>query len=212
VGQKVHPLGFRLGVYEDWRSHWFSKKDYGRALLEDLAIREYLKYNLNDVDTAKVVIDKASDNIKITIFSARPGMVIGKKGYGIEELKRGIYNRFKKNVSISVQEVKNIDFDANLVAKSIAEQLVRRASFKRVMKKTAYGVLKAGAKGVKICCSGRLGGAEIARSEWIRLGSVPLHTLRSDVSYSLAEAKTTYGMIGVKVWICKGEYSGQTQG
>lgn len=207
MGQKVHPFGFRLGIFEDWRAHWFTKKSYGNALLEDFEIRKYLKKVLNKVDTSKVVIDKAGENIRIIIFSARPGTVIGKKGQGIETLKRGLYDRFKKNIEISVQEVKNQELDASLVARSIAEQLERRASFKRVMKKTAYASLKAGAKGIKICCAGRLGGAEIARAEWIRLGSVPLHTLRSDVSYALAEAKTTYGMIGVKVWICRGEYS-----
>jgi small subunit ribosomal protein S3 len=207
VGQKVHPLGFRLGVHEDWRAHWFAKGDYGRALLEDFEIRRFLKKALNDVDTSKIVIDKAGENMRIVIFSARPGAVIGKKGQGIEGLKKGLFDRFRKNVEISVQEVKNADLDAALVAKSIAEQLVRRASFKRVMKRVAYGAMKAGAKGVKICCAGRLGGAEIARSEWVRVGSVPLHTLRSNVAYSFAEAKTTYGMIGVKVWICTGDYS-----
>lgn len=207
MGQKVHPFGFRLGVHEDWRAHWFTKKDYGQALMEDFRIREFLRKTLNDVDTSKLVIDKAGDNMRLTIFSSRPGMVIGKKGQGIEELKQKLYKKFKKNVEVSVQEVKNSDTDAALVAKNIAEQLVRRASYKRVMKRAAYAALKAGAKGIKICCSGRLSGAEIARSEWVRLGSVPLHTLRSNVSYSLAEAKTTYGMIGVKVWICNGEYS-----
>lgn len=208
MGQKVHPLGFRLGVYEDWNSHWFAKKGYGQALMEDFEIRKVLKKTLSKADTAKVIIDKAGENMRIVIFSARPGTVIGKKGQGIENLKRVLHQRFKKNVEVSVQEVKNVDLDAALIAGSIVEQLERRASFKRVMKKAAYGALKAGAKGIKICCAGRLGGAEIARSEWIRLGSVPLHTLRSDVSYALAEAKTTYGMIGVKVWICKGEYAG----
>jgi len=207
VGQKVHPLGFRLGVHEDWRAHWFTKKDYGRALMEDFKIRDHLSRMLNRSDTSRVVIDKAGENMRITIFSSRPGTVIGKKGQGIDDLKRGLYDKFKKNVEISVQEVKSVDLDASLVARAIAEQLERRASFKRVMKRAAHSSMKAGAKGIKICCAGRLGGAEIARSEWIRLGSIPLHTLRSNVSYSLAEAKTTYGMIGVKVWICKGEYS-----
>jgi small subunit ribosomal protein S3 len=207
VGQKVHPLGFRLGVYEDWRAHWFAKKGYGRMLLEDFEIRKYLEATLNKADTAKIVVDKAGESMRVTIFSSRPGAVIGKKGQGIEQLKLGLHKLFKKNIEISVQEVRNADLDANVVARAVAEQLERRASFKRVMKKAAYSALKAGAKGVKICCAGRLGGAEIARSEWIRLGSVPLHTLRSDVSYALAEAKTTYGMIGVKVWICRGEYS-----
>jgi small subunit ribosomal protein S3 len=208
VGQKVHPFGFRLGIHEDWHAHWFTKKDYGRVLMEDFKIRDYLKKSLNRTDTSKVVIDKAGENLRITVYSSRPGTVIGKKGVGIEGLKKGLYDLCKKNVEISVQEVKAVDLDAALVAQAIAEQLERRASYKRVMKRAAYASLKAGAKGIKICCAGRLSGAEIARSEWIRLGSVPLHTLRSDVSYSLAEAKTTYGMIGVKVWICRGEYSG----
>lgn len=207
MGQKVHPLGFRLGVYEDWRAHWFAKKGYGRMLLEDFEIRKYLETTLNKADTAKIVVDKAGESMRVTIFSSRPGAVIGKKGQGIEQLKLGLHKLFKKNIEISVQEVRNADLDANIVARAVAEQLERRASFKRVMKKAAYSTLKAGAKGVKICCAGRLGGAEIARSEWIRLGSVPLHTLRADISYALAEAKTTYGMIGVKVWVCRGEYS-----
>jgi len=206
VGQKVHPFGFRLGVYQDWHAHWFAKKGYGRALQEDFEIRDYLRRSLNDADTSKMIIDKAGENLRITIFSSRPGSVIGKKGYGIDELKKGLYSRFKKNIEISVQEVRNIDLDAALVAKSIAGQLERRASFKRVLKRVAYSTMKAGAKGIKVCCAGRLGGAEIARSEWIRVGSVPLHTLRSNIDYASVEAKTTYGMIGVKVWICKGEH------
>jgi small subunit ribosomal protein S3 len=195
VGQKVHPLGFRLGVFEDWSE-----------LMEDLQIRKYLKNKLNQSDISKVVIEKAGENIRIVIFSSRPGFIIGKKGMGIEQLKRDIYDKFKKNVEFSIQEVKLPELNASLVAKSIAEQLERRVGFKRAMKKVGFGAMKAGAKGIKICCSGRLGGSEIARSEWLRIGSVPLHTLRSDVQFALAEAKTTYGMIGVKVWICKGEY------
>lgn len=208
MGQKVHPHGFRLGIYEDWSAHWFAKKGYGKALIEDLRVREYLKGALSRADTAKVVIDKAGDSMRIIVFSARPGTVIGKKGQGIESLKKGLYKRFKKTVEISVQEVKSPDLDAVLLAQAVAEQLERRASFKRVMKKIAYGTMKAGAKGIKICCAGRLGGAEIARSEWIRLGSVPLHTLRSNISYAAVEAMTTYGLIGIKVWVCKGEYAG----
>ncbi len=207
MGQKVHPVGFRLGIYEDWRAHWFAKKSYGQTLMEDFKIRSYLKDKLNDIDTSKIVIDKAGENIRIIVFSSRPGVVIGKKGHGIERLKKELFLRFKKNIEVSVQEVKERDTDAMLVARAIAGQLERRASFKRVMKKVGYAVLKAGAKGIKICCSGRLAGAEIARSEWVRLGSVPLHTLRADIDYALAEAKTTYGIIGVKVWVCKGEYT-----
>jgi small subunit ribosomal protein S3 len=206
VGQKVHPLGFRLGIYEDWRARWFAKKSYGQSLLEDFKIRDYLAAKLNRVYISKIIIEKAGENMRIVIYSSRPGVVIGKKGQGIDELKRDLYEMFKTNVEISVQEVKMAEVDAELVAKSIAEQLERRANFKRVMKKVGYLALKSGAKGIKICCAGRLAGAEIARSEWLRLGSVPLHTLRSNVEYALAEAKTTYGMIGVKVWICKGEY------
>ncbi len=206
MGQKVHPLGFRLGIYEDWRARWFAKKSYGQSLLEDFKIRDYLAAKLNRVYISKIIIEKAGENMRIVIYSSRPGVVIGKKGQGIDELKRDLYEMFKTNVEISVQEVKMAEVDAELVAKSIAEQLERRANFKRVMKKVGYLALKSGAKGIKICCAGRLAGAEIARSEWLRLGSVPLHTLRSNVEYALAEAKTTYGMIGVKVWICKGEY------
>ena len=206
MGQKVHPLGFRLGIYEDWRAHWFAKKNYGQILKEDFEIRRYLKSKLRALDIAKIVIDKAGESMRIVIFSSRPGIIIGKKGQGIENLKNELYMRFKRNIEISVQEVKDVDTTAALVAKSITEQLERRASFKKVMKKIGYAAMKAGAKGIKICCAGRLGGAEIARSEWLRIGSVPLHTLRSNIDFSLAEAKTTYGIIGVKVWICKGEY------
>jgi len=206
VGQKVHPLGFRLGVFEDWKAHWFAKKSYGSELMEDLQIREYLKNKLNQLDISKVVIEKAGEMIRIVIFSSRPGFIIGKKGMGIEQLKIDIYNRFNKHVEFSIQEVKIPELNASLVAKGIAEQLERRVGFKRAMKKVGFIAMKAGAKGIKICCSGRLGGSEIARCEWLRIGSIPLHTLRSDVQFYLAEAKTTYGMIGVKVWICKGEY------
>jgi len=206
VGQKVHPRGFRLGIFEDWHAHWFAKRSYGAELIEDFKIREYLKNRLNDSDVSKVVIDKAVDNIRITVFASKPGAIIGKRGQGIEQVKQELYKKFKKNVEISVQEVKVLDLDATLVAKNIADQLSKRVSFKRAMKRAGYAAMKSGAKGIKVCCSGRLGGAEIARIEWLRLGSVPLHTLRANIDYALAESYTTYGMIGVKVWICKGEY------
>jgi len=206
VGQKVHPLGFRLGVYEDWKAHWFAKKSYGSELLEDIKIREYLRRVLANSEVAKVIIDKAGENIKVIIHSGRPGVVIGKKGLGINQLRKDLYDKFKKNIDISVQEVRIPELDAQLIAANIAAQLERRASFKRLMKKSGFAAMKSGAKGIKICCAGRLGGAEIARSEWLRLGSVPLHTLRSNVEFANVEAKTTYGMIGVKVWVCKGEY------
>ena len=207
MGQKVNPLGFRLGVFEDWKARWFAKKSYGAELMEDFQIRRYLSNKLNSIDVSRVVIEKAGENIRIVISSSRPGFIIGKKGLGIEELKRDIYNKFKKNVDISVQEVRVPELSAELVAKGIAEQLEKRVGFKRAMKRAGFGTMKCGAKGVKICCAGRLGGAEIARSEWLRVGSVPLHTLRANIDYALAEAHTTYGIIGVKVWICKGEYA-----
>ncbi|MCK4651338.1 30S ribosomal protein S3 [Candidatus Babeliales bacterium] len=206
MGQKVHPLGFRLGIFEDWHAHWFAKRSYGSELLEDLQIRKFLKEQLNDSFIDKVVIEKAGENIRLIVYSSRPGFIIGKKGAGIDRLKKDFYEKFKKNVDISVQEVRVYALSAALVAKGIAEQLEKRVSFKRAMKKAAFATMKSGAKGIKICCAGRLGGTEIARSEWLRVGSVPLHTLRSNVDFALAEAKTTYGMIGVKVWICKGEY------
>ena len=206
MGQKVHPFGFRLGIYEDWNAHWFAKRSYGKNLIEDLHIRKYLKDRLNDIDVAKTVIEKSGKNIRLIIHSSKPGAVIGKKGQGIDQLKVDFLEKFGKQVEVSVQEVRSAETTAALVAKGIAEQIEKRASYKRLMKKAGFAALKAGAKGIKICCSGRIGGAEIARSEWLRLGSIPLHTLRSNVDYSLAEAKTIYGMIGVKVWICKGSY------
>ncbi len=206
MGQKVHPVGFRLGVYEDWQAHWFAKKSYGKEVLEDFKIRRFLKNRLSIADTARVVIDKAVDSVRVTIHTVRPGAIIGKKGQGIDQLKVELGKLLKKGVEVSIQEVKNPETNARLVAESIAEQLEKRVSFKRLMKKAGQAAMKSGAKGIKICISGRVGGAEIARIEWLRLGSVPLHTLRANIDYALAEALTTYGIIGIKVWICKGEY------
>ncbi len=207
MGQKVSPLSFRLGIFEDWRAHWFAKKgNYGKELIEDFKVRNFLKNRLNTGDVSKIVIDKAAENIRIIISSSRPGIIIGKKGVGIDHLKKELYNEFKKNIDVSVQELKNPEMNAAIIAKSIAQQLERRSSFKRVMKRAGFAAVRSGAKGIKICCAGRLGGAEIARSEWLRLGSTPLHTLRANIDYALAEAKTTYGIIGVKVWVCLGEY------
>lgn len=206
MGQKVNPIGFRLGVYRDWDARWFARKSYGKELLEDLRIRKYLNKMLENAELARIEIEKAGDNVRIVLHSGRPGVVIGKKGQEIETLKQELSSLLKKNVDISVQEVKTPELNAMLVSKNIAEQLEKRASFKKIMKRAALTAIKSGAKGVKICCSGRLNGAEIARQEWTRVGSIPLHTLRSDVDYGFTEAKTTYGIIGVKVWICKGEY------
>lgn len=206
MGQKVHPVGFRLGVYEDWQAHWFAKNSYGLDVLEDFQIRRFLKTRLNDSDISKIVIDKAVENVRIVIFASRPGMIIGKKGQGIEQLKVDLAKVLRKNIEISVQEVKVPEMSARLVAKSISDQIEKRVNYKKLMKKAGFAALKSGAKGIKIAVAGRLGGAEIARTEWLRLGSVPLHTLRVNVDFALVEAHTTYGMIGVKVWICKGEY------
>ena len=207
MGQKVHPKGFRIGVYRDWDARWFARKGYGDQLLEDLAIRKFLGQKLRGAEVARIEIEKAGDSIRVIIHSARPGVVIGRKGQDIDMLRKGISHIIKKNaVEVSVQEVKAPDLDATLVAQNIAEQLERRASFKKAMKRVTASALRAGARGIKICCSGRLNGAEIARSEWLRTGSVPLHTLRADIDYGFAEALTTYGKIGVKVWISRGEY------
>lgn len=207
MGQKVHPLGFRLGIYRDWNARWFARESYGKMLLEDFTIRRVLNKALAHAEVAHIDIEKAGNNVRVVIFSARPGLVIGKKGQEIESLRSHVSAQIgKKNVEISVQEIKNPELNAVIVAKGIAEQLTRRGSFKKAMKRAAIEAMRAGAEGIKICCAGRLGGAEIARDEWLRLGSVPLHTLRSDIDYGLAEAKTTYGLIGVKVWICRGGF------
>ncbi|NBQ16841.1 30S ribosomal protein S3 [bacterium] len=207
MGQKVNPIGFRTGVYRDWNARWFARNSYGDMLLEDLKIRRYLDDVLKHAEISRVEIEKAGDNVKVIIHSARPGTVIGKKGQEIDSLRRGISKIIKKNsIEVTVQEIKNPDLDALLVAKSIAEQLEKRVSYKRAMKRSVASTMRAGAKGIKICCAGRLNGAEIARSEWARVGSVPLHTLRADIDYGLALAKTTYGIIGVKVWIGRGDY------
>jgi small subunit ribosomal protein S3 len=207
VGQKVNPVGFRLGIYRFWDSRWFARKSYGKEILEDVQIRRFLNTALENAEVSKIEIEKAGDNVRVIIHSGRPGVIIGKKGQEIESLRNEIARRLnKKNVEITVQEVKSPELDAVLVAKNIAEQLVKRGSFKKAMKRAAISAMKSGAKGIKVCCSGRLNGAEIAREEWTRVGSIPLHTIRSDVDYGLAEALTTYGKIGIKVWICKGEY------
>jgi small subunit ribosomal protein S3 len=207
VGQKVNPKGFRVGVYRDWDARWFARNSYGKQILEDLVIRSYLDQSLEKAEVSRVEIEKAGDNVRIIIHSSRPGAIIGKKGQEIDTLRNYLVAKLKKNnIEISVQEVKTPELDATIVAKSIADQLEKRGSYKKAMKKAAISAMKAGAKGVKVCCAGRLQGAEIARTEWTRVGSVPLHTLRSDIDYGFAEALTTYGKIGVKVWICRGEY------
>jgi small subunit ribosomal protein S3 len=209
VGQKVNPIGFRTGIYLDWPSQWFARRqNYAKLALEDLQIRKHIKKALPGAEISVVKIQKAGDNIRVEIHSARPGVVIGKKGQEIDTLRRELGRLLgRENVEVSVQEVKQPELDATIAAQSIADQLEKRgASFKKVMKKVATTSMKAGALGIKIRCAGRLGGAEIARDEWVRIGSVPLHTLRSDVDYGFEEAHTTYGIIGVKVWIYRGQY------
>lgn len=207
MGQKVHPKGFRVGVYRDWDARWYARKDYGQQVQEDLKIRRYLDKTLESAEVARVEIERAGDNVKVVIHSGRPGIIIGKKGQDIEALRKGLAKAVgRRSVEVSVQEVKNPELDAVLLAKNIARQLERRTNYKLAMKRAANAAIRAGAKGVKIRCSGRLAGAEIAREEWTRVGAIPLHTLRSDIDYGFAEAMTTYGIIGVKVWICRGDY------
>lgn len=205
MGQKVHPTGFRLGVIKTWDSKWFATKDYAKLAYEDRMIRNYIKGRLYHAGIAKIEIERAANKAKIRIFTARPGIVIGKKGAEIDALRRDLEKRFKREILIDIQEVRRPELDATLVAENIALQLERRVAFRRAMKRAVTSSLKFGAKGVRVACAGRLGGAEMARREWYREGRVPLHTLRADIDYATAVAKTTYGVIGVKVWIFKGE-------
>jgi small subunit ribosomal protein S3 len=205
VGQKIHPIGFRIGVIRDWESKWYAGKDYGDLLLEDIKIREYLKKKLKDSALSHVEIERSSNRVNVTIHTAKPGMVIGKGGAEVEVIRNHIASFSNKKVHINISEIKYPDLVAVLVAESIAQQLERRVSFRRAMKQALQRTMRSGAKGIKTAVSGRLGGAEIARSEGYNEGTVPLHTLRADIDYGTAEAHTTYGLIGVKVWIYRGE-------
>jgi small subunit ribosomal protein S3 len=205
MGQKVHPRGFRLGVIESSDSKWFARRDYRELLHEDLKLRKFLKERLYHAGISKVEIERAANKAKINIYTARPGIVIGKKGAEIEKLKSELSKLTPKETFINIHEVRRPDLDAQLVAENVALQLERRVAFRRAMKEAVSRGMRMGAQGIKVHCAGRIGGAEIARSEWYREGRVPLHTLRADVNYGLAEAKTTYGVIGVKVWIFRGE-------
>ncbi|SMC26136.1 SSU ribosomal protein S3P [Desulfacinum hydrothermale DSM 13146] len=205
MGQKVHPIGFRLGVIKTWDSKWFATKDYAKLAYEDRKIREFIKKRLYHAGIAKIEIERAANRAKIRIHTARPGIVIGKKGVEIEALRRDLEKKFQREMLIDIQEVRRPELDATLVAENIALQLERRVAFRRAMKRAVTSALKFGAKGVRVACAGRLGGAEMARREWYREGRVPLHTLRADIDYAVGVAKTTYGVIGVKVWIFKGE-------
>lgn len=205
MGQKVHPIGFRLGINRDWDSRWFASKEYSNFVLEDFEIRKFLKKRLSQAGVSRIEIERAASKIRIRIHTARPGIVIGKKGTEIENLKKELEKKIGRDVLIDIQEVRKPEVDAQLVAENVALQLVRRVAFRRAMKKAVGSALRFGGLGIKIACAGRLGGAEMARREWYREGRVPLHTIRADIDYGFAEAHTTYGVIGVKVIIFKGE-------
>ncbi|HEY3307148.1 MAG TPA: 30S ribosomal protein S3 [Desulfuromonadaceae bacterium] len=205
MGQKVNPIGFRLGIIKTWDSKWYAEADYAKLLHEDLKIRAYLKKRLYSSGVSKIEIERAANKTKINIFTARPGLIIGKKGSEVETIKKELSSLTSKEIFININEVRKPELDAQLVAENVALQLERRIAFRRAMKKSVTSALKFGAKGIRITCSGRLGGAEMSRTEWYREGRVPLHTLRADIDYGFAEAKTTYGLIGIKVLIFKGE-------
>ena len=205
MGQKTHPIGFRLGITRTWDSKWFEEKNYADWLHEDLALRDHVKKKHYSAGISRVEIERAADKVKVNIYTARPGIVIGKKGAGIEQLKKELQKLTKYEVLINIQEIRKAEIDAQLVAENIATQLERRIAFRRAMKKAVTISMKFGAKGIRVACSGRLGGAEMSRYEWYRDGRVPLHTLRADVEYGYAIAKTKQGTTGVKCWIFKGE-------
>ncbi|OIO04291.1 MAG: 30S ribosomal protein S3 [Desulfovibrionaceae bacterium CG1_02_65_16] len=205
MGQKVHPIGFRLGYNKNWLSRWFSKKDYPAFVLQDDQLRKYVKKKLYHAGLSKIEIERAGGKVRLVLHTARPGIVIGRKGAEIEKLRDDLKKEFGCDITLEVNEIRRPEVEAQLVAESIATQLERRVAFRRAMKRTVALSRKFGAEGIKVACAGRLAGAEIARSEWYRDGRVPLHTLRADIDYGYAIAKTTYGVIGVRVWIFKGE-------
>ena len=209
MGQKVNPNGFRVGVIKDWNTRWYaSKKDFANFLIEDKEIRDYLKKKHYAAGIGPITIERAAGKVNVSIYTARPGMLIGKGGVGIEEIKKDVSARFNRPVTVNIMEIRNPDANAQLVAENIAAQLEKRISFRRAMKQSMGRAMKAGAKGIKVLCAGRLGGAEIARSEGYHDGSIPLQTMRANIEYGFAEASTTYGRIGVKVWVYKGEVLG----
>lgn len=205
MGQKTNPIGFRLGVTRTWDSRWFAKKNYSELLHEDLVIRKFLKKKLFQAGISKIEIERAASKVKVNIYSARPGLIIGKKGSGVDSLRAEVQALTKNELLLNVLEVRKPEIDATLVSESIASQLEKRVAFRRAMKKAMATAIKMGVKGIKVRCSGRLGGAEIARTEGYSEGSIPLHTLRADIDFGTAEASTTYGIIGIKTWIYKGD-------
>jgi len=205
VGQKIHPIGMRIGIIRDWESKWYAEKDYATLLHEDIKIREYIEARLKEASVSKVEIERAANRVNVTIHTAKPGMVIGKGGSEVEVLRKQLNTMTGKRVHINIIEIKRADLDARLVAESVARQLENRVSFRRAQKQAIQRTMRSGAKGIKTQVSGRLGGADIARAEHYSEGTVPLHTLRADIDYAHAEADTTYGKLGVKVWIYRGE-------
>jgi len=205
LGQKVHPISFRLGIIKDWDSRWFAGGQYSTFVYEDYRIRKFLKKRVYQAGVSKIEIERAASKVRIRMHTARPGIVIGKKGVEIEKTKKDLEKMIKRDVILDIQEVRKAEVDAQLVAENVATQLERRVAFRRAMKKSVTSALRFGALGIKIACAGRLGGAEMARREWYREGRVPLHTIRADIDYGFAQAFTTYGVIGVKVTIFKGE-------
>ena len=210
MGQKIHPTGFRLSVTRNWSSKWFANtKGFGGTLIEDIKVRGFLKKKLNHASLSRIQIERPAKNARITLFSARPGVVIGKKGEDIENLRKQVQAMMSVPVTLNIEEVRKPETDAQIIADSIANQLEKRIMFRRAMKRAMQNAMRFGAQGIKIMSSGRLNGAEIARTEWYREGRVPLHTLRADIDYGFAEANTTYGVIGIKVWVYKGESVGR---
>ena len=205
MGQKVNPIGLRVGINRTWDSRWFDDNDYADKLVQDLQLRKYVQDKLKAAGISKVVIERAAKNTRVTVYTARPGVIIGKKGADIEKLRKDLSVRAGSDVALNIVEIRKPEVDAQLVAEGVCQQLERRVSFRRAMKRAVQGALRMGAEGIRINVSGRLGGADIARTEWYREGRVPLHTLRADLDYGFAEALTTYGIIGVKIWIYKGD-------
>ena len=205
MGQKVHPFGFRLGYIKSWHSNWYSRNNYSNILHEDIAIREYIEREMKNAAISRTEIERTTDQMKVTVYSAKPGIAIGKKGTGIDKIRHDLNNLVKGTIVFNITEVKRPDTDAKLIAENIAQQLEKRVAFRRAMKKVMQAAFRAGVKGIRVKTSGRLGGAEMARREGYSERKVPLHTLRADIDYNTAKAQTTYGIIGVKVWVYKGE-------
>jgi small subunit ribosomal protein S3 len=205
VGQKIHPYGFRLGVTKDWKAKWYAEKGFGALLVEDRKIRQFVTKNMSHAGISNIIIERAANKVKIVIFTGRPGLVIGRKGQGAEQLKNDLAKFVDKEIMLEIKEVRRPETDAQIIADGISSQLERRVAYRRAMKRAVTQAMRMGAQGIKVACAGRLAGAEIARREWYREGRVPLHTLRSDVDYGFSQAYTIYGVIGVKVWVFHGE-------